>query len=581
MAINQSALSCVPSSVTAGNAESSANLMVSTWKGLCDSWNQETADAVGTATVNHAVQWYNMVMAALDAKIEKFQAEYEAQKSKYDSEKSMYSSAKRELDRASEDKDNCMEYERIQQGPGFSSVSTAQNVGAKKTVIADIYGYEAAVKRENSAKAEMSRHDAQMKNFQKQMKAAESKVREAEKEKEKEGKKLEDFINSVYELNLMNESVIFLTAVKNSGMKLSKATEKKLYGRLFFIGNKFRKQFDKFEEIIKNAGEKYSSSDFSVTPSNIDYSAERNVKGKKFKGKVKISLISESNTSAVLSCSGKNDFIFPKSKLNGAEEKVKVAFKNYELKVDRSNFTAELNKVYENESIESEVEQLGVRSDEYAGELATILDAMQENGASTSKLFILVGKISNWHRAHWPKIWYKILFLLTCAIVVAGIAFGAIATINTIQENKRYKDSFVSWTVSKNSETKRIRNASKRFVLSATEMRYIQLKEKSAEDIQKDITTHTDRAKNKPDQFLVLDEENQKMIEDELKGMLSTASEISVEIKISDYSGKISKRSGKRSLTSKLTGYIKLSVSQDGSVTISDLTGVGFRKTNH
>lgn len=77
MSVNQSALSALQQSVTASNAEAGAKSALATWKGMCVSWEQETADAVGKASANYAIKWNNAVMPEIDAKIQKFQTEYD------------------------------------------------------------------------------------------------------------------------------------------------------------------------------------------------------------------------------------------------------------------------------------------------------------------------------------------------------------------------------------------------------------------------------------------------------------------------------------------------------------------------
>ncbi|WP_273466886.1 hypothetical protein [Treponema succinifaciens] len=80
MSVNQSALSALQQSVTASNAEAGAKSALATWKGMCVSWEQETADAVGKASANYAIKWNNAVMPEIEAKIQKFQAEYDEKK---------------------------------------------------------------------------------------------------------------------------------------------------------------------------------------------------------------------------------------------------------------------------------------------------------------------------------------------------------------------------------------------------------------------------------------------------------------------------------------------------------------------
>ena len=55
MSVNQSALSALQQSVTASNAEAGAKSALATWKGMCVSWEQETADAVGKASANYLI----------------------------------------------------------------------------------------------------------------------------------------------------------------------------------------------------------------------------------------------------------------------------------------------------------------------------------------------------------------------------------------------------------------------------------------------------------------------------------------------------------------------------------------------
>ena len=80
MSVNQSALSALQQSVTASNAEAGAKSALGTWKGRCVRGEQETADAVGQASAPYAIKWNNAVMPEIEAKIQKFQAEYDEKK---------------------------------------------------------------------------------------------------------------------------------------------------------------------------------------------------------------------------------------------------------------------------------------------------------------------------------------------------------------------------------------------------------------------------------------------------------------------------------------------------------------------
>lgn len=227
------------------------------------------------------------------------------------------------------------------------------------------------------------------------MYAAESNISGAEKEKDVLVRKIDKFILDVYGLNLMNESVVFLRNLKASDVTISSETEKKLFCRLFLIENAYRKQFEKFEEIVKSDGEVYKVSNFEQTDKSLKYTAERIVKVKKFKGKIFVSLYSQASSVATLNFTGKNDFIISKNKLENAEERIRPVLKNYTLKVDRSNFSAELNKIFENNELVPEVEKLGTTLNEYAKECEAILNTMSENGASSNVFSIFFGKIGN------------------------------------------------------------------------------------------------------------------------------------------------------------------------------------------
>lgn len=393
MSVDNNVLSALPSSVNATNAESGANAALASWKTLSAAWSQETADAAGTSSVNYAMQWKSVVLTAIEEKIEKYKSEYEEKKSHYDAAKEQYNSAEKSVRQAQKDMDACMDY------PSSSGSGLFQNNGSsidQKKVIVNHYGYNLAKNREAQAKAEQNRYDAEMKNWKKQMDSAESKISDAEKEKSRESTKIENFIMNVYNLHLMNESSVFLRAVQSSNVEISKSNQKKLYSRLFLIENKYRKQFEQFEQIISSAGEKYLKKSFQGTERELNYFANREIKGKKFKSEIAITLKSTTSDSAKLNFISKKELTVSKDKIQTAQEKVQSECKNYVLYVDRSNFKIELNKIYENEAIVDEISKIDVDSDSYVTECQKILDILQENGASSNKLKILFGKIGNY-----------------------------------------------------------------------------------------------------------------------------------------------------------------------------------------
>lgn len=594
MSVNQSVLACVPNSVNVNNGDSGAKTMLSSWKTLSSSWNQETADEAGKAAVNHTVQWYNIVMPVFNEKLSQLQAEFDEKKDAFENVKSKCSDAEYACSdakkRINEAIDRKFDYIKMK-----NNISDPRSVDRGSDgmprgewVITNSSGFYAADAEEKQARSELARYEANLKSLEsqkntarKQMDSVDKKISDVKREKEKESEKMESFIKNVFDLNLMNESVPFLQSLKNSGMEFSKSTENKLYSRLFFIENKYRNQFEKFEQAIKSAGKTYKTACFTQTPEKLDYSAVRNVKGKKFKGKFTVSLFSNSNSSAKLSYTGKNDFIISSKNVENAKGKVTSAFKNYELQIDRSNFTAKLNKSYENDSIATEIEQISSTSDSYATELVEILDTMQANGASTSKLRILWGRITNWHLAHWPKIWYKILFVLTMIIVVLGIGIGTLAGIVNARDNADYKKSFKEWIIF-NNETGAFSSARKRFALSDTEMQEIYFYTLKEELVKKQIEEKIKKyIELKPESIQPLSDELIADLKEKLNGSLPSGT-FSVNIRIKSSSGKVSSRTSEKQSKGSLEGILSISADENGSITkISDLSGAGLHKWNY
>lgn len=388
MSTDTNVLSFLPASVNASNAETGANNALSNWKTLSSSWTQETADACGKASVIYSVQWSNAVMPTIDAKISKLRNEYEEKKSHYDSVKYQYDSAVSAVKQAEKDMDACTT-------SGTDASFNPNNGGKLTKTITDRHGYYLAQDRMSKAQTEANRYGAEMNNWKRQMDSVQSNISKAEKEKRAESNKIENFILNVYNLNLMNESVEFLTTLKSSSVEISKANQNKLYSRLFLIQNKYRHQFEKFEEIIKSSGEKYKISVFEQKPDNLNYFVKRIVKAKKFKSEILISLISFDNDSAKLSFIGGQEFIVSKKKLETAKENVQVECKNYVLQIDKSNFKIDLKVVYENDAILEEIEKVNSDSDLYAAECEKILETLKDNGASASRIKVFFGRIGN------------------------------------------------------------------------------------------------------------------------------------------------------------------------------------------
>ena len=584
MSVNQSALSALQQSVTAANAEAGAKSALVTWKGMSISWDQETANAVGKASANYAIKWNDAVMAEIDAKIQKFQAEYNEKESQYEAVKSQYDAAEQAVSDAQRDMESCMGYEvNTYHGSGmFEGMQSAggKSAAPRQKIIVDRLGYNEAKKREAQAKAEANRIKSQVDTAKRQLNTAESNLNKAQKEKEILAKKIEEFILNVYDLNLMDESVSFLTDVKNSSIELTNSTKNKLFSRLFFIQSKFRTQFEKFEELIKNAGETYKEQQFEKTPESLMYLCERRIKAKKFKGKIRAVLESKDISSAKLNYSAKNEFIIPKKKAADGEQKIQALCKNFVLGVDRSNFKIELNKNYENDGIAAELEQFDSHSEEFVSEYSSLLDEFLANGASNSKIRVLIGKLVNWHLNHWPKLWYKIVSVLTAVVVVLALAFGILVGIDTAVQNSKYKKSFVEWSITNDEETREFRGAAKRFKLEESAMRTVGIVAVDENQVQDKIQDYKSAFDSNPDQFIPFTEELNAWFKENISGILSGGKTVVAELFLRDSTGEISKRTGEKNSGRRYVGIFEITTAENGSIiSITDLSGAGFQKT--
>ena len=441
MSVNQNVLACVPSSIGRTNAESSANNALSTWKSMSFNadWNQETADAAGEAASRIALDWTNAVIPELLAEVDKWQEEYDEKKSNYEAAKKEKKDANEEWH--SYEKTEYTEYKNTGSGGGLivNDTNSGGSGNYKKTeYISDPIAYRKAKEREKAAEAEMKR-------WEKQMNAAKEKLDDAEEAKEAEENKIERFILDVYEISLMNESVAFLSAVKASGITLKNGTKHKLFGRLFFIQNPYRKQFEAFEKTITDTADKYAKKEFSIAPESLDYTAERKFKAKKFKGKINISLTAKDTYSAELAFEGKNEFIIPKKKQEKAKEAVEAVCKGYALSISRSNFTLTLDQHISGDDLPAAVDALDAQSDAYTNEGITLLDTMLANGASASKIRVLIGKITNWHLDHWKKLWYKIVCIASPIALAALICAIELACTADARFAKKAQKNFDSW----------------------------------------------------------------------------------------------------------------------------------------
>ena len=578
MSVNQSVVSKLPSSISASTAESGAKSALAIWKTESVAWNQETADAVGIASSNYAIQWNAAVMPVIDEKIAKFQAVYDEKKAQYESARDQRDNAEMAVKQADEDIEGC--FEQCHAGMDIGQKDSSGRYLHRK--LEDPVGFSEAQNRKRKAESDVARYESQMDSFKKQMKSAESDISKAKSEKEKETKKIEEFLLGVYELNLMNESVAFLRTLKSSSIELTSNTKNKLFSRLFFIENIYRKQFEEFEKIIKSNKGTYACTGFVSSPDSLNYSAEKDLKGKKFKSKIICSLKSKESNSAKLSYTGKNDFYIPKNKLEGAQEKIQAVCKNYALSVDRNNFTVALNKTTENAAIESELGNIDSNFTAYSSECVEILDAMLAAGASSSKIRILLGKITNWHLNHWPKLWYKIVLAITTLILLAGLAFGGYMIADTIQLNKKFENSFTEWSFTTISGEKAV--GLKRFELSSSHSRVLNFSIIKNETRKNFLLKDLDRNYQKnPESFVQPDEQLLAWIKENIKGVFENGSETLVSFSINEYqSDDVHKRKNEKEENKTLAlkdGLYKVIIDDNGNITsFTNDTGYGFQK---
>lgn len=586
-------LSVLPQSVTSSNAESNAQSALMKWKGLASTWDQKTCDSAGTASVEYAVKWNNAIVPEIDAKIKKLESDYESKKAKHDEVYSQYKDKERELEQCAKKIDG-IRYEKrkhIELKNGLAMSPEAATKGPdgmprQDWRVTNLPAFKAAcdqeeiaLKEQSECKRQAAKFESEADNWSKQMNSVEAEMKKVKKEKEALVKKIENFILEVYHLNLMDESVAFLTAVKNSPIDFSSSTKKLLLSRLFFIQNAYRKLFDAFETTMKSNPETYSSCVFDLSQNQISYKADRPVNVKKFKGKIQISLFSDSQESAKYSFSSKNDFLITGKDIETAKQNVQSAFKSFELSSNRANFTALLNKSYENNAIESELEKISESSDSYAKELGDILEVMQANGATNSKIRILIGKAMNWHLDHWPKLWYKIASIAAVLILLVGVFAGTIAGISNATKNAAYKKMFTEWNVATDKKSKDVVSAKKNVAISDTQLCYLSVSVLQGDEVKESIERFKNYFEKSPEKFIPLDEEMNMIFKENLTGLFPNDAEINLSISLRFYEGEIYKRkSSKKHYVKSYSCVVGVSTGQNGTIkSITDLSELGLK----
>lgn len=325
MDITEKISATLPISVTATNVEPTSKSAIITLKRLQNEndWNQAVADAAGNAAVTFAQTWTNIVIPWADSEIARLT--------------SVVAERERALDLLKSD-----------------------------------------LKSDNKKRRKMARDTAD--TIENQISTAERNIKEVKNEKKETQQKIEDFLLEVYALKFMDESVTFLRMLKDSNVTLSKDTEIKLFGRLFFIGNAYREDFTKFEQIITESKDKYSEAAFYAEADGLHYFAKRTVQNENLNGSIKIACDSEEASKATLSYKGENLFSIPKKSVEAAKTAIESICKNYVLEQKKSSFIVSLNKVVENGDIAAELDSLTANSDAYTEELSAIISAALANG---------------------------------------------------------------------------------------------------------------------------------------------------------------------------------------------------------
>lgn len=236
MSSNQNVLQNLPNAVTASNAESGAKSALLSWKGLSSQWDQDTADSAGKGAVDFCAKCRSAVLPQIEKKIAECQAIYDQKEAEYEAADSLYDDACRAVRDAEDDMEKCMGYKPESRGSGmFNGVSSSTPSMNREKVIVDHYGYNQAKARAAQAKAEASRYKADADRKKKEKNKAEDALSDAENEKNVLRKKINKFIMDVYNLNLMNESIVFLSSVKSSSIELDEDSQEELFQDSFLF----------------------------------------------------------------------------------------------------------------------------------------------------------------------------------------------------------------------------------------------------------------------------------------------------------------------------------------------------------
>lgn len=173
----------------------------------------------------------------------------------------------------------------------------------------------------------------------------------------------------------------------------------------------------------------------------------------------------------------------------------------------------------------------------------------------------------------WQKKWFKIATAAVGAILVFCIANNA---IQNHKSQKAYERSFEKWRIYE-GDKKPFTNASRRFELSESELRRIEIRSLSDDDLKSKIDSLTKNHENNPKKFIPLDKELKSWFTENFEGLFPADSEATVWIRITDEEGEILKSKGTRHTISSDEGVFSFTTTNDGKIkNITDKTGCGL-----
>lgn len=310
--------------ISGTNGESCAKKALSFWASAQNEaeYSQQTADAIGQATVQAVAKWKAASADVLEQEYKKWKAEENEWGEKAKAYHKEWQAAVSE--EQSLEVDN-PEYERYREQKSRKETFGLNNPPSPTIVpIENRAAYAAAERREKQA-------NENEKNAKKQKSNAASKASNAQKKLQKEQDSIDKFLLDVFELKFMNESVLYLSAIKSNNLASSSSAQDKLFSRLFFISNKYRKQFDEYGAILDANTEAFGKAQKVIKKDSISYSAHQGFAVKKVKGLISFKLTSKDTNSATEKFTSIKEFLFKKEKKDEGVAKLREQAKAWQV----------------------------------------------------------------------------------------------------------------------------------------------------------------------------------------------------------------------------------------------------------